>query len=220
MHFPLLGSYTRESLRMQYVGLTAARIFKSAVIRKCRAVNHILFSRHLFITNVGISLTLSGVGDILQQHYELLQGDHEKWNHTRTLHMSITGMTVGIFCHHTYKWLDSFFPGRTLKTVLKKVLVDQLVTSPCCITIIFATLACLDRSNVETFLKELKQKGWRLYVAEWVLWPPAQVINFYLLPTRFRVLYDNTISLGYDVYTSYVAHEIPLQDDGAEENID
>jgi protein Mpv17 len=52
------------------------------------------------------------------------------------------------------------------------------------------------------------------------VWPPAQVINFYLLPTRFRVLYDNTISLGYDVYTSYVAHEIPLQGDGAEENIE
>jgi protein Mpv17 len=67
-------------------------------------------------------------------------------------------------------------------------------------------------------MKELKQKGWRLYVAEWVVWPPAQVINFYLLPTRFRVLYDNTVSLGYDIYTSYVAHEIPLEDE-VDENI-
>lgn len=198
---------------MQYVGFTVARVFKSEVIQKCRAASHILFNKHLFLTNVGISLTLSGVGDALQQHYELLQGDHEKWNCTRTLHMSVTGMTIGIFCHNTYKWLDRFFPGRTLKTVLKKVLVDQLVTSPFCITILFATLACLERSNVETFVKEMKQKGWRLYVADWVLWPPAQVINFYVLPTRFRVLYDNTISLGYDVYTSYVAHEIPLEDE-------
>jgi protein Mpv17 len=134
--------------------------------------------------------------------------------------MSVTGVTVGIFCHHTYKWLDSFFPGRTLKTVLKKVLVDQLVTSPCCITIVFATLASLEKSNVETFVKELKQKGWRLYVADWVVWPPAQIINFYLLPTRFRVLYDNTISLGYDIYTSYVAHELPLEDEAADENME
>lgn len=196
---------------MQYVGLTVARIFKSEVIQKCHAVSHTMFKKHLFLTNVGISLTLSGVGDILQQHYELLQGDQQKWNHTRTLHMSVTGMTVGIFCHHTYKLLDSFFPGRTLKTVLKKVLVDQLVTSPLCITIFFVTLASLERSNVDTFVKQLKQKGWRLYVADWVVWPPAQIINFYFLPTRFRVLYDNTISLGYDVYTSYVAHEIPLK---------
>ena len=56
-------------------------------------------------------------------------------------------------------------------------------------------------------LEEIKSKAWRLYAAEWVVWPPAQIINFYLLPTRFRVLYDNTISLGYDVYTSYVKHD-------------
>jgi protein Mpv17 len=104
--------------------------------------------------------------------------------------------------------------------VLKKVLVDQLLTSPCCITIFFATLACLEKSDVETFVKELKQKGWHLYVADWVVWPPAQIINFYLLPTRFRVLYDNTISLGYDVYTSYVTHKIPVEDDEANENIE
>lgn len=39
------------------------------------------------------------------------------------------------------------------------------------------------------------------------VWPTAQVINFWILPNRFRVLYDNTISLGYDVYTSAVINE-------------
>ncbi|XP_069669248.1 mpv17-like protein 2 [Periplaneta americana] len=203
---------------MQYAGFTVARILKSEIIQKCRTVSHVMFTKHLFLTNVGISLSLSGVGDIIQQHYELLNGDHEKWNRTRTLHMSLTGMTIGVFCHHSYKWLDSLFPGRTLRTVIKKVLVDQLINSPICITIFFATLSCLERSSFETFVKELKQKGWRLYVADWVVWPPAQLINFYILPTRFRVLYDNTISLGYDVYTSYVAHEIPLEDEKEDGN--
>lgn len=45
-----------------------------------------------------------------------------------------------------------------------------------------------------------------------VVWPTAQVINFWILPNRYRVLYDNTISLGYDVYTSAVINEpIPLE---------
>lgn len=56
-------------------------------------------------------------------------------------------------------------------------------------------------------MREIKSKAWRLYAAECVIWPPAQVINFCWLPTRFRVLYDNVISLGYDVYTSYVKHD-------------
>lgn len=40
-----------------------------------------------------------------------------------------------------------------------------------------------------------------------LVWPTAQFINFWILPNRFRVLYDNTISLGYDVYTSAVINE-------------
>ena len=50
----------------------------------------------------------------------------------------------------------------------------------------------------------LSLAGQQLYIAEWLLWPPAQFINFYFLPTRYRVLYDNTVSLVYDVYTSHV----------------
>ena len=195
---------------MQHVGITLSRLFRGEMMKKCRSLSKAMFTKHLFLTNVGISLTLSGVGDVIEQHYELLREDGcGKWDRRRTLHMSITGTTIGIFCHHSYKILDTMFPGRTLSTVLKKVVVDQFVNSPICITIFFGTLACLENSSFETFVKEVKQKGLRLYVAEWVVWPPAQIINFYLLPTKYRVLYDNTISLGYDVYTSYVAHDKP-----------
>ena len=56
---------------------------------------------------------------------------------------------------------------------------------------------------MKTFYKLL---GTQLYLAEWFIWPPAQFVNFYFLPTRFRVIYDNVISLGYDMYTSHVKH--------------
>ena len=46
--------------------------------------------------------------------------------------------------------------------------------------------------------------GTQLYLAEWFIWPPAQFVNFYFLPTRYRVIYDNVISFGYDMYTSHV----------------
>lgn len=175
-----------------------------------------MFNKYLFFTNVGISVLLSGTGDLIQQHYEIVINQREKWDKVRTHHMSVSGMTVGILCHNWYKVLDHYMPGRTLKIVLKKVVVDQIVCSPLCITVFFLTLGYLERSSLENIKKEIIAKGWRLYAAEWVIWPPAQIINFYLLPTRFRVLYDNTISLGYDIYTSYVRHDdhiIPTSDD-------
>jgi protein Mpv17 len=55
--------------------------------------------------------------------------------------------------------------------------------------------------------------GCELYVAEWLLWPPAQFVNFYFLPTRYRVAYDNLISLIYDVYTSHVKHKPRTKND-------
>ncbi|GLV44777.1 uncharacterized protein CBL_14652 [Carabus blaptoides fortunei] len=121
--------------------------------------------------------------------------------------MAISGCTVGVLCHYWYHALDRKFPGRSLKTVAKKVMLDQFLCSPITISVFFLTLALLERTSVEEFVEEVKKKAWRLYVAEWIIWPPAQVINFYILPTRYRVLYDNTISLGYDVYTSYVKHD-------------
>lgn len=121
--------------------------------------------------------------------------------------MAVSGMSIGIVCHYWYRYLDSKLSGRTSKIVLKKVIIDQFVCSPICIGMFFLTLAILERSNLSELKTQIVNKAHRLYLAEWVIWPPAQIINFYFLPTKYRVLYDNTISLGYDVYTSQVKHD-------------
>jgi len=89
------------------------------------------------------------------------------------------------------------------------VLLDQFICSPILIGTFFLTLSVIERKSADDFLDELKDKSWRLYLAEWTVWPIAQVINFSILPTKYRILYDNTISLGYDVYTSYIYNEVP-----------
>jgi hypothetical protein len=33
------------------------------------------------------------------------------------------------------------------------------------------------------------------------------MLNFYFIPSNFRVLYVNTISLGFDTYFSYITHK-------------
>ncbi|KAG7211390.1 hypothetical protein KM043_010678 [Ampulex compressa] len=144
----------------------------------------------------------------MEQHYEILKGEWEKWSLNRTRNMAVSGMSIGVICHYWYRYLDTRLPGRTLSTVMKKVIIDQLVCSPLCISVFFITLALLENSNWEELRSEIVAKAHRLYIAEWIVWPPAQIINFYFLPTRYRVLYDNTISLGYDVYTSHVKHDV------------
>lgn len=163
--------------------------------------------KYLLLTNISISISLSAVGDIIEQKYEIYSGDLELMDGERTKNMAISGMTVGVLCHYWYKFLDARMPGRTIKTVFKKVVIDQLICSPFCIASLFLTLGYLEKSNFNDIKKEIKHKAMKLYVAEWVVWPPAQIINFYILPNRYRVLYDNTISLGYDIYTSQIKHK-------------
>ncbi|KAL1450866.1 hypothetical protein WDU94_003180 [Cyamophila willieti] len=183
---------------------------------KIVATRNIMFTKYLFVSNVSISILLSATGDVLEQYYQnhintdpskVSSGEPPSWNRTRTLHMSLSGASVGILCHHGYRLLDALYPGRAIKTVAKKVLFDQLCISPVIICAFFLTLGALEGASRGQILTEITDKGKRLYLAEWVVWPPAQVVNFYFLSTRYRVLYDNTISLGYDVYTSYVKHD-------------
>lgn len=189
------------------VPLTRITVLTRHMKSQCKRALNQMFTRYLLYTNVGISISLSGVGDTLEQHYEILSNQKGKWDTSRTMRMSISGMTIGVICHNWYRFLDSKFPGRSIKTVARKVLIDQFVCSPLCIATFFITLGILEKASWEETKTEIRNKAARLYAAEWVVWPPAQVINFYILPLRYRVLYDNTISLGYDVYTSYVKHD-------------
>lgn len=180
---------------------------RSAAIKKLRHFRRKAFSdKYLLYTNLTISLTLSSVGDVLEQHYERYMGESDRWNKKRTVHMAISGVTVGFICHYWYKLLDGRIPGKGVQVVMKKVLLDQLICSPLYITFFFVTLGVLEDKSKHEVWEEIKDKAWRLYAAEWTVWPVAQIINFYFLPTRYRILYDNTISLGYDVYTSKVKY--------------
>ncbi|XP_053972028.1 mpv17-like protein 2 isoform X2 [Hylaeus volcanicus] len=149
-------------------------------LNKISTIKKQLFSpKYLLYTNVAISISLSAAGDILEQHYEILKHEWDKWSLNRTRNMAVSGMSIGVVCHYWYKYLDAKYPG------------------------------ILEKSNWSELKTEIINKAHKLYIAEWIVWPPAQIFNFYFLPTKYRVLYDNTISLGYDVYTSQVKHDNP-----------
>jgi len=173
-----------------------------------------LFERHLLLANIGVSFALSGLGDLIEQRLEKRQNPLKKpqINWSRTLHMSTSfGLTSGFLCHHWYNYLDRVLPGSGIKIVLKKIVFDQVLFSPVLIA------ACLlvdgrigNQSSSNSFSHSLRLGG-QLYLAEWVVWPPAQFVNFYFLPTRFRVLFDNIVSLIYDTYTSHIKFKSHLE---------
>ncbi|VVD03228.1 mpv17-like protein 2 isoform X2 [Leptidea sinapis] len=171
-----------------------------------KLINKAFNKKNLIFTNVLLSVGISTTGDLLEQCFELYHKEIDDFDPKRTAHMGFSGMTAGIICHHWYMFLDKVITGRTIDMVVKKLMLDQFICSPIVIMSFFATIAIFEENPFESFSEEVTEKFWVLYRAEWYVWPPAQVINFYLLPTKYRVLYDNTISLGYDIYTSQIKH--------------
>lgn len=162
--------------------------------------------KFLIYTNIGVSISLSMLGDTLEQSYERFTNQIVGWDRTRTLRMGISGFTVGIVCHFWYQYLDYMYPKRTIKAVIHKILLDQFICSPFYISVFFLTMGLLEDKSWLEVREEIADKAVTLYKAEWTVWPAAQFINFFLIKPKYRVLYDNIISLGYDVYTSKVKY--------------
>ncbi|OQV19220.1 putative Mpv17-like protein 2 [Hypsibius exemplaris] len=127
--------------------------------------------------------------------------------------MAAAGASVGIYCHFLYRCLDRVLPGRDVRTLTKKVLLDNL-SAPLQFAIFFGVLSRVEGRSFREYFQELRHKGLHLYLASSCIYAPAQFINFRFLRPQFRVLYVSVLNLCFDTYTSYVAHTTTYQHNG------
>ncbi|KAH9515732.1 hypothetical protein Btru_011851 [Bulinus truncatus] len=168
-----------------------------------------LFSRRMLLyTNTGLCVITSATSDVIQQNYQRLFNDENRhWNPKRTGKMAATGLAFGPSIHYWYLFLEKLLPGCTTKAFVLKICMDQFIFSPFCITAFLLIVGLLEKQGTELLKEEFTETGVLMFLTDCVIWTPAQAVNFYFIPTKYRVLYDNSISLMVDTFYSYLRFE-------------
>ncbi|XP_018562233.1 mpv17-like protein 2 [Anoplophora glabripennis] len=154
------------------------------------------------------------MGDLYQQEIEYRQKKlPQRYDYGRLTRMFTIGLGFGPLNHYFFVWLGKAMPARNLATLTKKILIDQFVMSPICIAAFFYSMGALESKPIKECNKELKNKFVTVYVLDWLVWTPTQLINFCYVPLKYQAFYTNFISMLYNVFLSYIKHR-----ETAEEN--
>ncbi|CAF0931180.1 unnamed protein product [Brachionus calyciflorus] len=158
--------------------------------------------------NTLIGIFLRGFGDTIQQNIEIKsnQNQGQKFDLTRTKNISLTGVVIGPLNYYWYKYLDTKYPTKTPRIIIKKILLDQIYGATF-FTFLFIVIVCLlDGKTIRESLSEFVEKFPFIYLVDWLLWPPSQALNFYLVPKEFRVIFVNLTLVCWNIFLSYVKY--------------
>uniref|UniRef100_A0A0N5AUH5 Mpv17-like protein n=1 Tax=Syphacia muris TaxID=451379 RepID=A0A0N5AUH5_9BILA len=173
-----------------------------------RFFRHAFSPKYLLLTNTVSCTSLLAVGDILQQylHGEWNPKQSKSFDGWRTFRFCVLGLVIGPANHYWFKFLDSYFiHGRKSAIVAKKVASD-IAIAPAFDSFFITGVAVLEGKTVLAGLQEYCRKFVKLMTLDIVMFTPTQVINFWLLPPPFRVVYTCSVLLIYDCILSHIKH--------------
>ncbi|XP_020857497.1 mpv17-like protein [Phascolarctos cinereus] len=139
--------------------------------------------RYPWPTNVALYGILYSSGDALQQR---LRGCEHDWQQTRR----VATVAIGFHANFNYVWmqlLERAQPGRAPRTLLTKLLCDQLLGGPIALCGFYIGMSILQKKE-DKFL-DLRQKFWNTYKTGLLYWPFVQLTNFSFVPIYLRTAY-------------------------------
>lgn len=91
------------------------------------------------------------------------------------------------------------------QAVAKRLALDQLGFAPTFLPIFFTALLTLE-GDVAKVPKKIEEEWWPAVKTNWVVWVPAQLLNFRFVPGNLQVLFSNVVGLFWNSYLSFISH--------------
>lgn len=114
---------------------------------------------------------------------------------------------VGSFQHFLFNIAyPRLFPGAGWLPALKMVATDAFVHTPLLyFPVYYALRATFRGESPLEGLDEYMVEGWVALKACWVLWIPAQFVNFYLVPRQYRIVCIAVVGFVWEIALAYLA---------------
>lgn len=69
--------------------------------------------------------------------------------------------------------------------------------------------------SFDSYVQKIKQDLKTAVMGSWAVWVPAHTVNFAFIPPSQRLLYINTIQIGYNIFLSFLGNK-KVEDDKKE----
>lgn len=146
---------------------------------------------------------LNGVGDMFSQ----LLVEQQAFDAKRCATFTILGLVfVGPVLTTWYGVLAKIVTAPGTAGVLASVAIDQLLFAPLFIATFMSVLTTIE-GQPQNIMPKLKQDLVDAVKVNWMLWVPAQYVNFQFVPPNLRVLAVNVVALVWNCYMSFQSHK-------------
>mmetsp|Transcript_12932 Transcript_12932/g.19642 ORF Transcript_12932/g.19642 Transcript_12932/m.19642 type:complete len:186 (-) Transcript_12932:192-749(-) len=167
------------------------------------------------LTKALTSLVGFTAGDVLAQAF--VEGDDKPYDVMRTIRLGSFGFLVhGTTGHYFYGFLDSKMPGTKPVTVASKVFIDQTIWNPIFGLMFFGYLNVMEGKSLKEYQDKIQADLKTAVMGSWAVWVPAHTINFAFIPPSQRLLYINSIQIGYNVFLSFLGNKKVPEDETKE----
>ncbi|OJT14363.1 Protein sym1 [Trametes pubescens] len=188
------------------------------------------FDAHPYTTLAFTNGALNALGDVVAQltqkfvdkQEEKRRSTHWRYDIPRTLRFFAFGFGMGPVIGRWNLLLEKHFPLRTLggktgkvsvRALARRVGADQLLMAPIGLSLFIGSMGIMEGRDA----KHIQQRFSDLYkpaiLANWQVWPLAQLVNFRFMPLPYRVPFQSTCGVFWTLYLSLLnAKEGEVQD--------
>ena len=118
---------------------------------------------------------------------------------------------VGPTLHFWYGALNKIIPAQTTAGAVYRLAVDQTLFAMPFIATFMSSVMVLEGKK-EEIPQVLKENWWPAVQTNWMLWVPANFLNFRFIQPRFQVLFANCVGFVWNTYLSFATHASSSQE--------